>query len=172
MTMVLPAGARALMAFAPPVPHIGHLREAGGIEAGFAHRPQHSRSPGAVEEYLARQGYPNLEVAEVREFERNFHAIGGEPDTGVGAMGLLGAKDAGAVGPEEAVEIALRWLDANRASVSAEEHADAFYGHYTLHTLEDGDMEGMLSVHGTTGQVWYHTWHGPFIQTVEEGEAH
>jgi len=22
----------------------------------------------------------------------------------------------------------------------------------------------MLSVHGTTGQAWYHTWHGRFIQ--------
>ena len=23
---------------------------------------------------------------------------------------------------------------------------------------------GMLSVNGYTGQVWYHTWHGPFVQ--------
>jgi hypothetical protein len=54
----------------------------------------------AVEEYLAAQGYPNPEVAEVMAFERNFYAIAREPDTGVGAMGLLVEKDAGAVGPE------------------------------------------------------------------------
>lgn len=32
----------------------------------------------------------------------------------------------------------------------------------------------MLSVHGTTGQVWYHTWHGDFVQMIEEheGEVH
>jgi hypothetical protein len=158
----------------------------------------------AVEEYLAAQGYPNLEVVEVMEFERNFYAIAREPESGIGAMELLVDKDTGAIGPEmgpnmmwnarysmhgrggmmgstreantilpdEAVEIALRWLDANRPGVSAEEHADPFYGYYTLHTLEDGDIEGMLSVHGTTGQVWYHTWHGPFVQMIEEGEAH
>jgi hypothetical protein len=158
----------------------------------------------AVEEYLAAQGYPDLEVAEVMEFERNFYAIAREPESRIGAMELLVDKDTGAVGPEmgpnmmwnarygmhrrggmmaggseinviapnEALEIARRWLATNRPGVSAEEHADPFYGYYTMHTLEDGDIEGMLSVHGTTGQVWYHTWHGSFIQMIEEGEAH
>jgi hypothetical protein len=37
--------------------------------------------------------------------------------------------------------------------------------------LEDGDIQGMLSVHSATGQVWYHTWHGGFIQMIE-GEGH
>jgi hypothetical protein len=41
-------------------------------------------------------------------------------------------------------------------------------GYYTIHTLRDGKIEGMLSVHGTTGQVWYHTWHGGFIRMEEE----
>jgi hypothetical protein len=158
----------------------------------------------AVEAYLAAQGYPNLEVAEVMEFERNFYAIVREPDTGVGAMELLVDKQTGAVGPEmgpnmmwnarygmhgrggmmggdretnalspdEAVEIAQRWLDENLSGVSADEHADPFYGYYTIHTLRDGEVEGMLSVHGTTGQVWYHTWHGLFVQMIEEGEDH
>jgi hypothetical protein len=30
----------------------------------------------------------------------------------------------------------------------------------------------MLSVRGTTGQVWYHTWHGPFVQMIEGEEGH
>jgi hypothetical protein len=158
----------------------------------------------AVEEYLVTQGYPNLEVAEVMEFERDFYAIAREPDTDIGTLELLVDKDSGAVGPEmgpnmmwnarygmhsrggmtggvretntispdEALKVAQRWLDANRPGVAAEEHADPFYGYYTIHTLEGGDIEGMLSVHGTTGQVWYHTWHGPFIQMIEEDEAH
>jgi hypothetical protein len=71
---------------------------------------------------------------------------------------------------DEALEIARRWLDTNRPGVRADEHADAFYGYYTLHTLEDGEIEGMLSVHGDTGQVWYHTWHGDFVQMVETAE--
>jgi hypothetical protein len=37
--------------------------------------------------------------------------------------------------------------------------------------LKDGQIEEMLSVNGSTGQVWYHTWHGRFIQMIEdEGE--
>jgi hypothetical protein len=39
----------------------------------------------------------------------------------------------------------------------------AFYGYYTLHVIQEGEIVGMLSVHGTTGQVWYHTWHGAYL---------
>jgi hypothetical protein len=39
-----------------------------------------------------------------------------------------------------------------------------FYGHYTLEILSNGSTYGMLSVNSYTGQVWYHSWHGAFIQ--------
>ncbi len=83
-----------------------------------------------------------------------------------------GDDDVNAILPEEAVTIANRWLERNRPGIRADEHVDPFYGYYTIHTLRDGEIEGMLSVHGTTGQVWYHTWHGPFIQMIERREAH
>jgi hypothetical protein len=86
---------------------------------------------------------------------------------GGGMMGQA-ASETNTVPPEEALEIAQRWLDAYRPGVTVEEHADPFYGYYTIHTLKDGEIEGMLSVHGTTGQVWYHTWHGAFIQMIGE----
>ena len=159
----------------------------------------------AVERHIAALGYPNLEIAEVMEFERNFYAIVQESNTGIGAMELLVDKWTGAVGPEmgpnmmwngrygmhgrghgmmgaasemnvlsseEALRIAQRWLDTYRPGVTVEEHADPFYGYYTIHTLKDGEIEGMLSTHGTTGQVWYHTWHGAFIQMIEHDEGH
>jgi len=160
----------------------------------------------AVERYVATLGYPDLEVAEMMEFERNFYAIVRESETGIGAIELLVDRWTGAVAPEmgpnmmwngrygmhgrggmmggngdvntinaeQAVEIAQRWLDTYRAGVTVEEHADPFYGYYTIHTLKGGQIEGMLSVHATTGQVWYHTWHGRFIQMIggEEGEGH
>jgi hypothetical protein len=85
---------------------------------------------------------------------------------GGGMMG--GASETNTVTPEEALETAQRWLDVHRPGVTVEEHADPFYGYYTIHTLKDGEIEGMLSVHGTTGQVWYHTWHGAFMQMIEE----
>ncbi len=76
------------------------------------------------------------------------------------------------ISKERAVEIAQTWLDENSPGVTAEEHADPFYGYYTIHTIKDGAIEGMLSVHGTTGQVWYHTWHGAFVQMIEMDDAH
>lgn len=82
------------------------------------------------------------------------------------------ARQTNVIAPDEALEIAQRWLDANRPGVAVEEHVDPFYGYYTIHTLEDGRIEGMLSVHGTTGQVWYHTWHGDFVQMIEHDDDH
>ncbi|MBB1254829.1 hypothetical protein H3146_15910 [Streptomyces sp. OF3] len=37
-----------------------------------------------------------------------------------------------------------------------------------LHTLRGDRIVGMLSVHATSGDVWYHTWHGRFLQTLEQ----
>ena len=74
------------------------------------------------------------------------------------------------VSPEEAVQIAQRWLDNYRPNMTADEHADQFYGYYTIHTLRDGEISGMLSVHGDTGQVWYHNWHGDFVRMIGEHE--
>ncbi|MGC9398781.1 MAG: hypothetical protein ACP5HM_06565 [Anaerolineae bacterium] len=73
---------------------------------------------------------------------------------------------------DEVLEIAQHWLDSNRPGARADEHADVFHGYYTLHTLKDGEIDGMLSVHGNTGQVWYHTWHGDFIGMVEADAEH
>jgi len=78
--------------------------------------------------------------------------------------------EANAISAEEAVVIAQAWLDEHRTGAVAEDHADPFYGYYTVHTLRDGEIEGMLSVHGATGQVWYHAWHGDFVQMVESDE--
>jgi hypothetical protein len=89
-----------------------------------------------------------------------------------GRMGMMGGLTDGemTLSPEEAQDVAQRWLDANRPNRTASE-ADTFYGYYTLHILNDGQIEGMLSVHGSTGDVWYHSWHGDFVAMVE-GHSH
>jgi hypothetical protein len=87
--------------------------------------------------------------------------------------GMMGWSRSGSgVSEERAVESAQRWLDEHMPGVTVEEHADPFYGYYTIHTLRDGEIDGMLSVHDGTGQVWYHTWHGAFVQMVDSEEAH
>lgn len=80
----------------------------------------------------------------------------------------------GGLTSDEALDAAERWLTAYRPDESPEAHADAFYGYYTIHTVDAaGEIVGMLSVHDETGQVWYHTWHGPFLAMVtSEAESH
>ena len=70
------------------------------------------------------------------------------------------------VSPEGAREIANDYL--RRVSPGTEAgKAERFYGYYTLHTEKDGEITGMLSVNGYSGEVWYHSWHGPFIAMEE-----
>jgi hypothetical protein len=71
--------------------------------------------------------------------------------------------------PQEAEEVAQEWLNANLPGRAAGE-ADPFYGYYTLHFLKDGEIEGMLSVHGSSGEVWYHSWHGDFVAMAGDHE--
>lgn len=88
-----------------------------------------------------------------------------------GMMGMMGGSGAYGSGEmtlsaEEAQDVAQRWLDANMPGATAGE-ADPFYGYYTLHFLQDGEIAGMLSVHGSGGDVWVHSWHGDFVAMAE-----
>ncbi len=71
---------------------------------------------------------------------------------------------------EEAVESAQRYLDTYLSGSQVDDHADVFYGYYTLHVLRDGQIVGMLSVNGYTREVFLHTWHGDFIEMGGGGE--
>jgi hypothetical protein len=141
----------------------------------------------------ARSGQSSgLTVGEVMRFDNGFYAELVDPagnratevlvDPATGAVGLewgpammwntaYGMHPAQcarqpSIGPEQARRLADAWLTDNRHG----EHADdpeAFPGYYTLHTLRGHRIAGMLSVHATTGGVWYHTWHGRFIAIQE-----
>jgi hypothetical protein len=63
----------------------------------------------------------------------------------------------------EAQELAQMYLDDVLPDTQADPEGDLFYGYYTLHVLRDGNIVGMLSVNGYTGQVWLHQWHGDFV---------
>jgi hypothetical protein len=71
------------------------------------------------------------------------------------------------VTPAQAKEKAQQYLDAYVNGAKVADDADAFYGYYTIDILRDGKTVGMLSVNGTTGAVWYHTWHGSFVSEKE-----
>jgi hypothetical protein len=71
------------------------------------------------------------------------------------------------IGSERATEIANDYLSRVSPDTRAGE-AERLYGYYTLHTEKDGKITGMLSVNGYSGEVWYHSWHGPFV-AMQEG---
>ena len=87
-----------------------------------------------------------------------------------GMMGGFGATSSRpmTVTAQQAQDAAQRWLDANRAGANAKA-PDSFYGFYTVDFERTGRLVGMVSVNGYTGQVWYHSWHGTFIQLKDLG---
>lgn len=96
--------------------------------------------------------------------------------TGSAGMGMMMggyAYRSGSTGDEmqvsesQAIELAQANLDRAQPGATADE-PEAFYGYYTLHVLRDGQVVGMLSVHGATGDVFPHTWHGTFVIMTEE----
>ena len=171
-------------------------RSFGGFTGG--ERIDIAAAEASVEAFLENENQKDLEIAEVMEFEQNFYAIVRESSTGIGAMELLIDPYSGYVsfepGPnmmwntkyghmgrrwwrsnrsmslseDEAVAAANDALSADGYSFEADTHADAFYGYYTLHVLDEGEIVGMLSVNGYDGSVWYHDWHGDFVGMTED----
>jgi hypothetical protein len=143
-----------------------------------------------ADQYLARD-YTLLEVEEIMEFSNNFYIIAKETNTQNSALELLIDRKSRRAyqepGPnmmwntkyghharldnpttimpidsESAVMIAQDWLNRNIFGQRVEE-TTTFYGYYTMDFSEKGDIFGMLSVNGYSGEVWHHSWHGDFI---------
>lgn len=68
---------------------------------------------------------------------------------------------------EQARRKAQEYLNATLPGATLDEGTTTFYGYYTIDVVKDGKTIGMLSVNGYNGQVWYHTWHGDFVQEKE-----
>lgn len=140
---------------------------------------------------FAEQLGDDLQVGEVMRFSENFYAELEEPD-GTPATEVLVDPSSGATrlefGPAmmwntrygmmarsgtpvrvdaaEARGIAAQWAEDHDGLDVGE--AEGFPGYYTLHTLRDGQVDGMLSVNAATGDVWDHDWHGDFVEMSDE----
>lgn len=152
------------------------------------------QAKGLADQYLVGLS-SNFKVVEVEEFSNNFYVRVQESSTKTNAFELLVDRYTGRVmtepGPNmmwntkygmmgsrgtptvnmpinssEVVVYAQRWLDTNLLGAITEE-PETFYGYYTIDVSKNGNIYGMLSVNGYTGDVWYHTWHGAFIEMVE-----
>lgn len=149
------------------------------------------------EKYLNDSGLQNIKIKEIMEFSNNFYIETVEEDTGFGAVELLLDKTSGNIFPEygpnmmwnqkygmhsgfsgtrfnmaidekKAIEIAKSYLAGISQNEFASDEVQKFYGYFTLDTVnKDGISVGMLSVNGFSGQIWYHSWHGTFIDMKE-----
>ena len=72
------------------------------------------------------------------------------------------------VSKEEAAQYAQDYLDRYQPGVVVSHEITPFYGYYTIDLEKDGQIVGMLSVNGYDGQVFYHSWHGAFVEMSEE----
>lgn len=131
-----------------------------------------------------------LRVGEVMRFANNYYAeleesdgakateVLVDPSTGAVQLefgpammwntryGMMARSDVPAqVSAEQAQATGQAWAEEHDGLAVAE--PEAFPGYYTLHTLQDGRIEGMLSVNAVTGAVWYHSWHGEFEEMSE-----
>ena len=78
-----------------------------------------------------------------------------------------------AISPNEAHEHAQQFLDQKWPNATVDpDDVRSGYGYHTMPFQQQGEIIGMLSVHGTTGEVWHHDWHGAFIGRRHPGDGH
>lgn len=87
---------------------------------------------------------------------------------GGGMMAGRRVSQADSMTAPEAQAVAQSWLDSNRLGAKANA-PDPFHGYYTIDFTSSGKIAGMLSVNAYSGQVWFHSWHGTFVQMRDLG---
>lgn len=94
--------------------------------------------------------------------------------SGFGLVPLDTANDEMELTKTEAAALATEYLNEVMAGVELEGDGVTFYGYYTFDYQQDGKPAGMLSVNGSSGQIWLHTWHGTFLdewEAMDESEG-
>lgn len=81
---------------------------------------------------------------------------------GPGGPGGAVPPSAQPIAKDRAKQIASQYL-AQALPGTATDEGVAFYGYFTFDVERGGKPVGMLSVNASTGQVWYHNWHGTFV---------
>jgi len=116
----------------------------------------------------------HLEFGPSMMWNTTFGMHGTDPVNPRGMMGGLGEfgpqtvpDNASPVTEAEARETALAYLEQAHPDQTLSATAEAFPGYFTFDVETDGTPVSMLSVNATTGQVWYHTWHGTFVEMSE-----
>lgn len=129
-------------------------------------------------EFVASLNNPDLEVGHFQSWANNYYFNIMEKSTEKFTHQMLINKYTGQVFPEMGPN--MMWTSKSEMTLTKEEAkqkaeqflqgyilgADldkgiTFYGYYHFLVLKEGKLLGMLDVNGFSGQVWFHTWHGP-----------
>ena len=102
-------------------------------------------------EAYAKRLYPGARLKDFMAFSQNYY-VQVVDERGQGLFELIADRYTGVVSPEPGPNMI---------------EEGAFPGYYTF-DFGRKEVEGMLSVNAYTGEVWVHTWHGPFLGGHEE----
>ncbi len=134
-----------------------------------------STAVGALELIVERNGFVYPEPGPNMMWNTKYGhmaGFGGRGMMGGGMMGYGYGPQGGnqtaqpSITIERARQIATQYLSTALAGTTPD-GGTAFYGYFTFDVERDGKPFAMLSVNAYTGQVWYHTWHGTFVQEKE-----
>jgi len=134
-----------------------------------------STGTGAFELIIERNGFVHPEPGPNMMWNTKYGHMAGFRGFGMGGMMGYGygpgpqGWNQGAqpsITIQRARQIASQYLATALPGTTPDE-GTAFYGYFTFDVERDGKPFGMLSVNAYTGQVWYHTWHGTFVQEKE-----
>lgn len=136
---------------------------------------------------FARQYGPNMEVDDFMAFSSNYYGVVKDTNTSQDIAEVLVDRYSGFAYPEPGPN--MMWntqygagiaeaegvtYDLNDSERLAEEFLTGYLpgaqileshempGYYTFDFGRE-DIEGMLSVNAYSGQIWVHTWHGPYL---------
>lgn len=70
---------------------------------------------------------------------------------------------------EQAAKTAQDFVNQQMGTGYSIEQPEVVPGYYEFMVLKDGKDYAELDVNGYTGQVWFETWHGPIIKTINNG---
>jgi hypothetical protein len=72
------------------------------------------------------------------------------------------------ISAEASYDYGVKYLEEYKNKLTLENDYHEFYGYYTYHVKQNNETVGMLSVHGFTGEVWYHDWHGQLMEVISD----
>lgn len=134
-----------------------------------------STGTGALELIVERSGLVHPEPGPNMMWNTKYGhmaGFGGSGMMGGGMMGggMMGGRFSQPVNPatqpmvkDRGRQLATQYL-AQAFPGATPDDGTAFYGYFTFDVEQAGKTTGMLSVNAYTGAVWYHSWHGTFVQ--------